>query len=102
MVTDILTDRAPKTTLDCASDRSSLRVATPTDGPARSGFWPTSLARTYRASEAGAGQGTADRICLAAEAVAGAECDGSAMERAETRCGCKPLVLLCHFPLAVA
>src|SRR3954449_12958714 len=28
MVTDILTDRAPKTTLDCASDRSSLRVAT--------------------------------------------------------------------------
>src|SRR3954466_6838711 len=28
MVTDILTDRAPKTTLDCAPDRSSLRVAT--------------------------------------------------------------------------
>lgn len=28
MVTDILTDCAPKTALDCASDRSSLRVAT--------------------------------------------------------------------------
>jgi hypothetical protein len=28
MVTDILTDCAPKTTLDCASGRTSLRVAT--------------------------------------------------------------------------
>src|SRR5690349_8554053 len=29
-------------------------------------------------------------MCLAAQAVAGAECDGSVMERAETRCRCEP------------
>jgi hypothetical protein len=29
MVTDILTDSAPKTILDCASGRTSLRAATP-------------------------------------------------------------------------
>jgi len=46
--------------------------------------------RTYRGSDARAGQGTAHRICLAAKAVAGAECDGSVMEGAETRCGRKP------------
>jgi len=33
MAIDILTDCAPKTTLDCAPGRSSLRVATDTRGP---------------------------------------------------------------------
>src|SRR3954452_22133618 len=46
--------------------------------------------RTYRAGDARTGPGTADRICLAAEAVAGVECNGSAVERAETRRGCEP------------
>src|SRR3954453_21570197 len=41
MVTDILTDRAPKTTLDCASDRSSLRVAT--DRRCALSAWPAPL-----------------------------------------------------------
>jgi glucoamylase len=49
MVTDILTDRAPKTTLDCASDRSSLRVATSKGDDDLGGYhlvWPRDLVQT--------------------------------------------------------
>jgi hypothetical protein len=35
MATDVLTDCASKSTLDCASDRTSLRVATATGAKAK-------------------------------------------------------------------
>src|SRR3954464_10639079 len=69
--------------------RFCWRCVKPTDGQARSACGRSSQ-RTYRGSDTRAGQGASDRIRLAAKAVAGAECDGSVMERAETRCGRKP------------